>query len=143
MLITRRALLASLGALGLGLATVSWSSGVRSWVLTQIEKEFGAEIAGTDDAAAFTNELVAYMDEATSWSKWLTKAYIRLKPQFVGIIMPNEDQLRIWVIEKFLLSTNYIIALETTKEFEYLGLFDPYSSSCANQLSALHLAKRS
>ena len=57
MLITRRALLASLGALGLGLATVSWSSGVRSWVLTQIEKEFGAEIAGTDDAAAFTNEL--------------------------------------------------------------------------------------
>jgi hypothetical protein len=137
--LSRRAFFISLGAFTAAGGTVYLSTGFRSWIIRQLEDEFGADVAGTADALAFTNDFMAYL-EATDPSQYSKMNwYFRLKPPLVGDLTSRESRLRSRAINLFLLSTNYVLARERGLDFHYSALSDPYLHPCSNQLNSLHL----
>jgi hypothetical protein len=141
--ITRRAfLLASLGAVAAIFGTLSLSTGLKSWMLGQIEQEFGADITRTDDAARFADDFIAYLKSTDPDHFWKLNWYFRLKPRLLGDLGSREIGLRRRVIDMFLLSTNYVLARETGADLHYVAICDPYLNPCSNQLNASHLGAR-
>jgi hypothetical protein len=131
-----------LGAGTVAIGAVSLSTGLRSWITKQIALEFGADIASTDDAGAFANDLMAYIERTAPSHYWQLNWYFRLKPRFVGDLISQEGELRSLAVSMFLLSTNYVLAQETGADFHYVALCDPYVNPCSNQLNAYHLDGR-
>jgi len=137
--LSRRGFFISLGASAVAAGAVYLSTGLKSWIMKQIEVEFGTDVAGTADALAFTNDLMAYLEAADHSRYWKMSWYFRLKPQFVGDLISSESGLRRQTINLFLLSTNYVLAQERGLDFHYVALCDPYLNPCSNQLNSLHL----
>ena len=140
--ITRRTFLICLGAGAVAIGAVSLSTGLRSWIMKQIALEFGADIAKTDDAGAFANDLMAYLQHTKPSHDWQVNWYFRLKPRFVGDLVSQEGEIRALVVSMFLLSTTYVLAQETGADFHYVALCDPYLNPCSNQLNAYHRNER-
>ena len=137
--LSRRAFFISIGAVTVAGGAVYLSTGLRSWIIKQLEDEFGTDVAGTADALAFTNDFMAYL-EATDPSQYRKMSwYFRLKPQLVGDLSSWESGLRSRAINLFLLSTNYVLAQERGLDFYYVALCDPYLNPCSNQLNSQHL----
>jgi hypothetical protein len=137
--LSRRAFFISLGAVTVAGGAVYLSPGFRSWIIKQLEDEFGTDVAGTADALAFTNDFMAYLEATDPSQYWKMSWYFRLKPQFVRNLSSRESGLRSQVINLFLLSTNYVLAQERGLDFHYVALCDPYLNPCSNQLNSLHL----
>jgi hypothetical protein len=140
--ISRRTFLVCLGAGAVAIGALCVSPGLRSWIMKQIAAEFGADIADTDDAGAFANDLMAYLERTKPSQYRQVNWYFRLKARFVGDLGSPEDELRGLVVSMFLLSTNYVLARETGADFHYVALCDPYLNPCSNQLNAFHLGGR-
>ena len=137
--LSRRAFFISLGAVTVAGGAVYLPTGFRSWIIKQLEGEFGTDVAGTADALAFTNDFMAYLKATDPSQYWKMSWYFRLKPQFVGDRSSWESGLRSRAINLFLLSTNYVLAQERGLDFHYVALCDPYLNPCSNQLSSTAL----
>jgi hypothetical protein len=142
-LISRRAFFASLGAaVAVAFGAAAVSVGFKSWILKQLEEEFGTEVAGTADASAFTDDFMAYLEAIDPSHYWRMRGYFRLKPRFVDRdLVSEESALRTQAINLFLLSTNYVLAKERGRDFHYIALCDPYLHPCSNQLNSMHLVE--
>jgi hypothetical protein len=141
--ISRRAFFAALGAaVAVAFGAVAVSAGFKSWIMKQLEEEFGSDVAGTADASAFTDDFMAYLAATDPSHYWRRRVYFRLKPRFVDRdLVSEESALRTQVINLFLLSTNYVLAKERGRDFHYIALCDPYLHPCSNQLNSLHLGE--
>ena len=140
--LTRRAFLTSLGVVTAIFGTLSLSTGLKSWLLEQIEQEFGGDIARTDHTARFADDFMAYLKRTDPDHFWKLNWSFRLRPRVLGDLVSPQSGLRRRVIEMFLLSTNYVLATEAGHDFHYVALCDPYLHPCSNQLSAFHLGAR-
>jgi hypothetical protein len=139
--ISRRAFFASLGAVVVAFGAVSLPTGIRSWIMRQIEEEFGTDVAGTADASAFTNDLLAYLEATDPATYGRISWHFRLKPRFVGDLVSQESELRRQVIDLFLLSTNYVLANERATT-SIMSLCATIPHPCSNQLSSVYLRER-
>lgn len=139
MAVTRRKTLAILGGAAVLGGGYSLATGLRSAITEMVERNFGSDIATTQDALEFIQDFIAQTnDRSTSLSLTVSGAHrleaVRL-PVNPYVIGHFERQ----VIESFVHSTNVAQVYPSAEEFYYSGLFSPYENPCTNQLSAAFL----
>jgi hypothetical protein len=135
----RKALLfgAAAGAAGLGGAVLRGAGrgGVAAHALEVIERVYGPDFAAHEAAIEFAAVYEGFvLDKGLSGR--LLNAWYRLGLKSAPILGNRLAEIDLSIIEKFATSTNVILASETGVPLEFIGLFQPYLSACANQLAA-------
>jgi hypothetical protein len=139
MNMNRRTLLFTMGGAGVAGAGLLVATGMHSVVHHLIARNFGADIAATEDAKAFADDFVARVkSSAPPVAFYLGGAHLSLAAKLSGDVQ-NADALEQAMITDFVLSTNVAQVYPVADEFSYSGLFDPYEGTCVNQLSAAYL----
>lgn len=140
MKLTRRRTLATLGgALVLG-SGFMLGTGLRAAINEIIERNFGADIASTEDAKTFANDFVSQTkDQSRSVSVTIGGVH---RLQEVKILTEQRifESFERHLVTAFMTSTNVAQVYPVAEEFYYTGLFDPYKNTCGNQLSASFLS---
>ncbi len=135
----RKALLlaAAAGAAGLGGAALRGlgRGGVAARTLQVIERVYGPEYAAHEAAIEFAQVYEGFVLEK-GLSGRLLNGWYRLGLGNAPFISGRLAEIDSSIILKFATSTNVILASETGAPLVFTGLFQPYLSACANQLSA-------
>ena len=140
MKVARRNVLVGLGGvLALG-GAYRLGSGLRDTVDSIIARQFGPDIAQTDDARQFAEDFVADFNAKYPVFALTSTGVYGQWPEETAFRMRRAESLEILLIHMFVTSTNVARVFPDARDFYYAGLSDPYESPCTNQLSANFLS---
>ena len=140
MKVGRRHVIVGLGgALTLG-GAYCFGSALRDAVDSIIARNFGPDIAYTDDARLFAEDFVADFNAKYPVFEPTSTGVYGLWSAETTLQMRRLEGLEILLIHLFVASTNVARVFPDAGDFYYAGLFDPYKNPCANQLSANFLS---
>lgn len=121
MTLSRRALFTGISALAAAAWLSACSSGAdASTIERALTAHFGTEIAQSEPARRFAADLAAYLAKnpfcANPWA-----------------VCDSQDTR---IVQSFLESTTFLASQASGADFDYITIFDPWTSPCASQLVA-------
>lgn len=120
MNLSRRTLLATVSATAIAPLISACSTPSAGAIESTLTTHFGPEIATSEPARRFTTDLSAH----------LAKNLLCVNPWAVC------DNPEARIVQSFLESTTFLAAQASDSSFDYVTIFDPWTSPCANQLAA-------
>lgn len=121
MNLSRRALLTGISATAATAWLTACSAGTDAPAIEQtLTTHFGAEIAQSEPARRFSKDLAAYL----ATSPFCPNPWSACESQDTRIV------------QSFLESTTFLASRANGAEFDYITVFDPWTSPCASQLVA-------
>jgi hypothetical protein len=124
-----------IAAAGLG-GYFSLKGDIHAALLAHLAKVFGPEIGRHPDTAVFVDDFILTLKQHSDKRLKEVSTYFRFKPQFLPPLIEQEQTILDDAVHKFLQSTNVVKSFAENVEFKYIALFDPYYTSCGNQMSA-------
>ena len=134
---TRRALIfAGLGA-GAVVVLGPVARGVfEGRIFAVLDRAVGPEFARHPEAVRFVADFLGQVRVGSALQQRLFDAGVVMRSALDRGEEDELDEIAGLAVEYFLRSTNVVRAYETGADFEYVALFDPTNSPCANQLGA-------
>ena len=123
-----------LAAGGVAIGAKFVTSGPEQVIRRALARSFGKSVADHPESTRFVDDfLVGYHHLA---NKETARSRLKNWALTFGLPLNSADELRAQIVPLFLTSTNVVRASETGEDLSYVGLFDPYTSPCTNQLGA-------